>query len=358
MQIGILGLPASGKTTVFRALTGAGQRPRRGELQADTRIVPVPDARLPVLAAMYRPRKVTPATLEFIDPLVEGAPSLRHYVDSLLPLLRSVEALAHVLRAFEDAAVPHPLGSVDPLRDVRRLNEELLLADLAVVEKRCERLAKDLKKTQDRTLAEEYALLQRCRETLEAGEPLRRLALTAAEEKRLRGFGFLSSKPQLLVLNLDEAAIPREAALLAEFTARLPEPDVEVLPLYGKLEQEIAELAPEDAAAFRRDLGLKAAGLERFVQKCFSLLRRSTFFTANENEVRAWTVPQGTSALEAAGVIHSDMARGFIRAEVVSFDDLAACGSPARAREAGKLRLEGKEYAVQDGDVLYIRFHV
>ncbi len=357
MHIGIIGLPASGKTTVFQALTGASSQSRGAGGKAETRIVPVPDARLAAIAAFYRPRKVTPATITLIDPTVEGQQGLR-YVESLLPLMRNVDALAHVVRAFHNPAVPHPAGEIDPVRDFRQLNDELLLADLAVVERRCERLAKDLKKGKDRTLEEEYASLRRCQEALEAACPLRRLALSAPERKQLRGFGLLTSKPQLVVLNLDEGAIAREQACVEMFISRLHEPDLDVLPLYGKLEQELTQLSPEEAEAFRRELGLAYASLDRFVQKCYTLLDLCSFFTANDKEVRAWTIPQGTPAIRAAGVIHSDMARGFIRAEVVHYDDLIACGSPAKVREMGKLRVEGKEYPVQDGDLLFIRFHV
>jgi GTP-binding protein YchF len=323
--------------------------------KVDTRIVPVPDPRLQVLAAMYNPRKVTPATIEFVDPLVPGQ---RHYLESLVPLVRDADALAHVIRCFHNPAVPHPHGEVDPVRDFHHLNNELLLADLAVVEKRCERLAKDLQKMKDADLEDEYALLQQCQEALENACPIRRLELTEQARKRIRGFGLLTSKAQLVVLNLDEAQIGSDSTYLEDVTDHIQAPDLEVMPLYGSIESEIAQLSPEEAEAFLQDLGLKQSGLDRFIRASYQLLHLTSFFTAGEKEVRAWTITQSTVAQQAAGVIHSDLARGFIRAEVVHYDDLIAYGSMAKAREAGKLRLEGKDYPVQDGDIMLIRFHV
>jgi GTP-binding protein YchF len=357
MHIGIIGLPASGKTTVFQTLTGTESAGTRVGGKVDTRIVPVPDPRLQTLAAMYKPRKVTPATIEFVDPLVVGQQG-SHYLESLVPLMRDADALAHVVRAFHNPAVPHARGEVDAVRDFHHLDSELLLADLAVVEKRCERLAKDVKKVKDADLEGEYALLQRCQEALENACPLRCLDLTEAERKRLRGFGLLSSKAQLVVLNLDEAQIANESTCIEQFLERIQAPDLQVMPLYGSIESDIAQLAPEEAEAFLHDLGLKQSGLDRFIRASYQLLHLCSFFTAGEKEVRAWTIVQGTLAPQAAGVIHSDLARGFIRAEVTHYDDLVASGSMAKAREAGKLRLEGKDYQVQDGDILLIRFHV
>ena len=357
MHIGIIGLPASGKTTVFQTLTQSESPGTRSSGQVDTRIVPVPDTRLDTLTGMFTPRKVTPATIEFVDPLIVGQQGT-HYVESLLPLMRDADALAHVVRAFHNPAVPHPQGDIDAPRDYHQLNSELLLADLAVVEKRCERLAKDVRKMKSQELDSEYALLQRCQEALENSEPLRHLELTEEERKRLRGFGLLSSKAQLVVLNLDEAAIPEEAEQLAHFTAQLDDPELNVIPVYGSIESEIAQLDPEEAAAFLHDLGLEQSGLDRFIRASYHLLNLCSFFTAGDKEVRAWTITRGMPAQQAAGVIHSDMARGFIRAEVTHYDDLIAGGSFAKARDAGKLRLEGKDYPVQDGDVLVIRFNV
>jgi GTP-binding protein YchF len=358
MYIGIIGLPFAGKTTVFQTLTGFESHGTRAAGKVSSRIVPVPDERLQALAALYQSRKVTPATIEFADPGLPGQQETRGYVEQLLPLMRDADALAHVLRAFDDPAVPHPHGALDPVRDYTRLSNELLFADLMVVEKRLERLSKDLKKVKNVELEAEYALLQRCRDALEAETPLRALALAEDERKRLRGFGLLTSKAQLVVLNLDEAHMEAESTWLEALATQLPEADTEVMSLYGKIEGEIAQLAPEEAAAFLAELGLRQSSFDRFVQKSYALLGLCAFFTAGEKETRAWTIPCDASALHAAGVIHSDLARGFIRAEVVRCDDLLASGSLAKARELGKLRLEGKEYPVQDGDVLLIRFNV
>ena len=357
MHIGIIGLPSSGKTTVFQTLTRSERSTMRSGGKADTRIVPVPDVRLQTLAAMYKPRKVTPATIEFVDPVVIGQ-SGAQYVESLIPQIRDADALAHVVRAFHNPAVPPATGEVDAVRDFNQLNEELLLADLGVVERRLERLAKDLQKIKDQTLASEYALLQRCQAALEAASPLRQLALSDEEARHLRGFGLLTAKAQLVVLNLDEGAIGSENEHLTAFTTRIADADLEVIPVYGRIESEIAQLSAEEAEAFLADLGLEQSGLDRFVRASYHLLNLCSFFTAGEKEVRSWTITRNTPAQQAAGVIHSDLARGFIRAEVTHYDDLVASGSLAKAREAGKLRLEGKGYPVQDGDVLLIRFNV
>jgi GTP-binding protein YchF len=357
MHIGIIGLPAAGKTTVFQALTSTDSPGMRAGGKGDTRIVPVPDVRLHPLAAVYHPRKVTPATIEFVDPLVTG-PRGAHFADSLVALMRDADALAHVVRAFQNPAVPHPHGSVDAVRDFHALNDELLLADLAVVEKRLERLTKDLKKVKNPELESEYALLQRCQEALEAACPLRSLPLTELERKRLRGFGLLTSKAQLVVLNLDEVHIDPEDPEVEQFRVQIQTPGLEVMPLYGKIESEIAQLPAEEAESFLHAIGLPQSGLARFIRASYALLGLCSFFTAGEKEVRAWTIAQGTLAPQAAGVIHSDLERGFIRAEVIHYDDLVACGSLAKGREAGKLRVEGKDYRVKDGDVLLIRFNV
>jgi GTP-binding protein YchF len=357
VHIGIIGLPVSGKTTVFQALTRADSSGMRAGSKGDTRIVAVPDVRLDTLASMYHPRKVTPATIEFVDPLVTGQQGAR-FVESLVALMRDADALAHVVRAFHHPAVPHPQGSVDAVRDFHALNDELLLADLGVVEKRLERLSKDIKKVRNPELDSEYALLQRCQEALESERPARSLTLTEAERKRLRGFGLLTSKAQLVVLNLDEAHMDATEPEVAQFRARVQDPGLEVMPLYGKIESEIAQLPPEEAQSFLQEIGLSQSGLDRFIRTSYELLGLCSFLTAGEKEVRAWTIPQGLLAPQAAGVIHSDLERGFIRAEVIHYNDLVASGSLAKGREVGKLRIEGKDYRVQDGDVLLIRFNV
>ena len=371
MHIGIIGRPSCGKTTVFRALTSADtgspahaeidraipaslkyrtRFPRtRGDKPSDVRVVEVPDARLQTLAGMYKPRKVTPAVVSFVDPALTGQ-SGTHFAESLLTLMRDADALAHVVGVFGDDAHPR--------RDFNDLNSEVLLADLAVVEKRLERVTRDLGKMKQADLQREQQLLQRCQEALEAERPLRCLAFSENEQKFLRGFGLLSSKAQLVVLNLDEDRRPNAAALARDLRDSLADDDVQVITVYGQIESEMAQLDPEEAELFQQDLGLQESGLDRFIRASYELLGLCSFFTVGEKEVRAWTVPHGAAAQQAAGVIHSDLARGFIRAEVIPYDDLIASGSMARGREAGKLRIEGKTYPVQDGDVLTIRFNV
>lgn len=358
MFIGIIGLPVSGKTTVFQTLAGAENPATRAGGKLHTRIVAVPDRRLQTLSEMSQSRKMTPATMTFADPVLTGQHSTRAYVESLLPLVRDADALAHVVRAFDDPIAPHPQGAIDPLRDLAHLNSELLIADLMVVEGRLERLGKDLRKMKNAELESEHALLQRCRSALEEEQPLRCLALNEAEQKRLRGFGLFTSKAQLVVLNLDEDHMAMEADYMAQLLAHVQQTEDDVLAMYGKIEGEIAQLPPADAATFLQELGLQQSSLERFIQTSYSLLGLCSFFTTGEKETRAWTIPRGATAVEAAGAIHSDIARGFIRAEAIHYDALTASGSYAKAREAGALRLEGKSYVVADGDVLLIRFNV
>jgi GTP-binding protein YchF len=358
MFIGIIGLPVSGKTTVFQTLAGSDTPATRAGGKLHTRIVSVPDSRLQVLAEMSQSRKITPATMTFADPVLTGQHSTRAYVENLLPLLRDADALAHVVRAFDDPVAPHVQGNIDPLRDLSNLNSELLLADLMVLEGRLERLGKDLKKMKNAELEREHDLLQRCQASLEEGQPLRCLDLNEAEVKALRGFGLLTSKAQLVVLNLDEEHMAMEPEYTAQLTAYCQAAGDEVMALYGKIEGEIAELAPQDAATFLAELGLQQSGLDRFIRASYSLLGLCSFLTTGEKETRAWTIPQGATAVQAAAAIHSDISRGFIRAETVHYDALTRCGSYAKAREAGVLRLEGKDYIVADGDVMLFRFNV
>jgi GTP-binding protein YchF len=351
MHIGIIGRPSCGKSTVFRALTStaAPAQTSRSSGKGDTRVVEVPDARLQTLADLYKPRKVTPAVVSFVDPVLTGQTGA-HFADSLLTLMRDADALAHVVGAFD--------YDTDPVRDFNDLNSDVLLADLAVVEKRLDRVTRDLGKMKQADLQREQQLLRRCQEALEAERPLGCLQFSEDERKFLRGFGLLSSKAQLAVLNLAEDRRSTAAALVKDFRPRLANGDVQAIAVYGQIESEMAQLAPEEAELFQRDLGLQESGINRFIRASYELLGLCSFFTANDKEVRAWTIPHGTAAQQAAGVIHSDLARGFIRAEVIHFDDLVASGSVARGREAGKLRIEGKTYPVQDGDVLTIRFNV
>lgn len=348
MHIGIIGRSSCGKTTVFRALTSADQQASRVH-KMDVRVVEVPDPRLQTLANMYNPRKVTPAVVSFVDPILTGQTG-SHFAESLLTLMRDADALAHVIAVFGEAA--------DPFQDFKDLNSEILLADLAVIEKRLDRVTKDLGKMKQPDLEREQQLLRRCQEALETEHPLRCMPFSEDERTFLRGFGLLSSKAQLVVLNLDEEHRPDAAVLAKTFRTKLAEDDVQVISVYGQMESEMAQLDAEEAELFQQDLGLTESGLDRFIRASYELLGLCSFFTVGEKEVRAWTIPQGAVAQQAAGAIHSDLARGFIRAEVIHFDDLMASGSMAKGREAGKLRVEGKTYPVQDGDVLTVRFNV
>ena len=360
LRAALIGLPATGKTTLFQLMTAVRETGRaahgRGEVQIG--VSKVPDARLDRLTAMFNPKKRVPATVEFADNAgaTTGAQAL---VD--VAAYKNADALVHVVRAFRDEAVAHASGSVNPSRDAQTMEDELILADLGVAERRLERLDKDLKKTKTAELETEKALMLRCKEALESGTPLRALSLAGDDLKRLRGFQFLSAKPLLVVINLDEVDVAEASASIehaahsAGLTAFLSRAGTRAVAVCGKIELEIADLESADAIAFLSDLGLTESGLDRVIRATYDLLGYMSFFTVGEDECRAWSIPRGTIAQVAAGEIHSDIARGFIRAEVVAYDALVARGSLAACRDHGELRLEGKEYVVADGDVINFR---
>jgi len=356
MDVGILGLQASGKTTLFNLLTGQRDAPpvRRGVTMGVAR---VPDSRLDELSAMYKPRKHTPATVRYAD--VPGLPEEHRSEGSLnLPELRMMDAMMVVLRAFSSDVVAHPMGSVDPIRDLEHLEEEFMLQDQIGVERRLERLAKDLAKRRAPELEAEQAVLRRCLELLENQTPLRAEDWNDADQKLLRGFAFLSLKPLLAVVNLDESEIgsnPEAETSWDKFRSR---PGILLTSVCATLEGELAEMEAEDAATFMEDLGLEDRALDRVIRASYDLLGLISFFTVGEDECRAWSVRSGTIAQTAGGVIHSDIERGFIRAEVVPQPELVDAGSLAACRDRGTLRLEGKTYAVTDGDVIHFRFNV
>jgi hypothetical protein len=358
MKVAIIGLGSVGKSTLFQLLTGAGAQPPSGKPEARLGIARVPDARIEALSKMYSPKKKTHATVEYVD--VPGVAKGEGSALVDLPALRGIDAMVHVVRAFESDVVPHPDGSVDPLRDAKMLELELILADLSTVEKRLERLDANIKKAHKADDVAEKAVFLKMKEALEAERPLRELDLPEEDRRRLRSYAFLSEKPVLLVANLGEGQIRDaggyvQSSGLAAFAAR---PGFGLCPISATIEAEMAELAPEDARAFMEDLGLKEPGLDRVIRTSYALLGLISFLTAGEDECRAWTIRKGTKAQVAAGAIHSDIERGFIRAEVVAFDDLVAAGSIAACRDKGTLRLEGKEYLVRDGDVINFRFNV
>jgi GTP-binding protein YchF len=358
LRAGLIGFPSAGKTALFQLLTSARDAPRTGgKSEANVGVSRVPDVRLDKLTSLFNPKKHTPATVEFAD--IAGMGGAKTGAAALLDVaaFRNADALLHVVRMFRDPTVPHPSGSVDPARDVRLMEDELILADLGVVERRLERLERDLKKGNTQELQKEKEILGRCRAALEDGKALRAMELSGDDAKRLRGFQFLSAKPLLLVLNLDEEDLPRaenavELAGLAEFLSGAA---TRAVPICAKIELEIAQLDPADAESFMVDLGLKESGLDRVIRASYELLGYISFFTVGEDENRAWSIPRHTPAQLAAGEIHSDIQRGFIRAEVVRYEHLLARGTLAACREHGELRLEGKEYIVQDGDVINFR---
>jgi GTP-binding protein YchF len=358
LRAGLIGFPASGKTALFQLLTSAREAPRpSGKQEANVGVSRVPDERLDRLTALFHPKKHVPATVEFAD--MGGATAGKSGAAALLDVaaFRNADALLHVVRMFRDPAVPHAAGSVDPARDVRTMEDEVILADLGVVERRLERLEKDLKKQANPELKKEQEILHACRTALEAGRPLRDLDLAGDDLRRLRGFQFLSSKPLLIVLNLDESDLAQadRAVELAGIQDFVTGRNTRAVAICARIELEIAQLEPEDASAFMADLGLQESGLDRVIRASYDLLGYISFFTVGEDENRAWSIPRGTNAQNAAGEIHSDIQRGFIRAEVCRHEHLLERGSIAACRDHAELRLEGKEYIVLDGDVINFR---
>lgn len=355
MKTAIIGLPMVGKTSLFTILTGVTQESRLGSTAVRAGVAKVPDPRVDALAELYQPPKITYATVEYIDTPSISRESLRD--PAYLASLRVVDAFAHVLRIFQDETVPHEHGTVDPARDFEDVETELILSDLVVIERRLERLDKDRKKVRNPELDKEWELLARCKEALESNQPLRNLEFEAEDEKRIRGFQFLSQKPMLLALNLGEEDAGRlhevEARYRSGFAAG--KRNVEVTAVCGKIEAEMAELPAEDAREYMASYGLKESGLQRIIAATYRLLGLMSFLTAGDTEVRAWTIPMNSTAVKAAGAIHSDFEKKFIRAEVVNWKSLIDLGGYPGVREKGLLRLEGKEYVVKDGDVLVIR---
>ena len=359
LRAALIGFPSSGKTTLFQLMTSARDAPR-GKGDVNIGISKVPDDRLDTLTSMYNPKKRVPATVEFTDLVAPARSGAQGLVD--VAGYKNADALVHVVRAFRDPAVAHPSGAIDPSRDAQAMEDELLLADLGVAERRLERIEKDLKKGKSAELEKERDIVQRCRVALEEGRPLRTLQLAGDDLKRLRGFQFLSAKPLLLVINLDEDDISEvgssidKAAEKTGLTAFLAHAATKAVALCAKIELEISQLEGSDATAFLADLGLSESGLDRVIRTSYDLLGYMSFFTVGEDECRAWSIARGTPAQLAAGEIHSDIARGFIRAEVVGYEPLTTRGTMAACRDHGEVRLEGKEYVVQDGDIINFRF--
>ncbi len=352
MQTGIIGLPQVGKTTLFRILTKAHVDAKGGQA-THVGVAKVPEPRLLELAKLYIPKKITYATVQYVDMAGVQKERMRESLASL----RDVDAIAHVIRVFDDPSVPHAEGSIDPLRDATNLDLELILSDHEQVSKRLERVDKDLKKKKDPVLEHEKGVLEKCKAHLESEKPLRELELTPEERKPISGFLFLSQRPMLYVLNLgdEEAAEMDKAVEKHKLAALQGRPNTAVVAVCGRLEAELAEMEEKEAAELLASYGLKEPGLNRLIDATYDLMGLFSFFTAGEPEVRAWTIRKGSTAVKAAGEIHSDIEKGFIRAEVVQCKDLLAAGSIAAAKEKAQVRLEGKEYIVQEGDVILFR---
>ncbi|GAK55949.1 GTP-binding protein YchF [Candidatus Vecturithrix granuli] len=361
MKAGIIGLPQCGKTTLFNVLTQRHvQTGYSGGTEPNIGVVKVPDERVDVLSRMFEPKKTTYATVEYVDVagLSKGSVQSGGLGTQVLTHIRNVDAIIHVVRTFTSQHIPLPEGGIDPARDIEILNLELILSDLGIVEKRIERLQVDIQKKGEKSKEQELHLMERLQEALEQETPIRAIELNDDEKHLLRGYQFLTQKPMLIVLNVGENEI-QDVSAYQSVIDQYETQGIPVVPLSAEIESEIAQLDDkDDVAAFMQDIGITELGLTRLIRISYSLLGLISFFTVGKDEVRAWTIPQATKAVQAAGAIHSDLERGFIRAEVIHYEELLKQGSLANAKQHGALRVEGKEYIVQDGEILHVRFNV
>jgi hypothetical protein len=356
MQLGIIGLPQSGKTTVYKALTGADipTEMSTGQMEVHTAVVDVPDPRVEKLCEMFKPKKIVRAKVTYADIAgLDGTAGRAGLPGVMINQLSQMDGFLHVVRQFENASVPHLAEKIDAVRDIQTMDTDFILNDLLMVERRLEKLREEHRRGVSRprdVIQAEIDLFERLGTMLNAEKPLRHYTFTAEEDKVLSSFGFLSRKPQIIVFNQSEDQTS------IEYTS--PHPHTTVVGLPAKLELDIMALEPEDAAMFMEEYGVKELGMSRLIKVSYDLLNVNSFFTAGEKEVHVWTLRKGSNAREAAGTIHSDMEKGFIRAEVISFDDLMAYGTTAEARNHGRLRVEGRNYIIEDGDIIEIRFNI
>ncbi len=360
MKIGIVGLPYVGKTSLFNALTQSDAETGTYAAKKGWNIgsVKVPDERLAALAEVFKPKRITPTSIDYVDiaGVSKGDIALEGLETGVIAELREVDALAHIVRVFEDDTVPHVDGNINPERDIETIDIELAFADLGIIDNRLDRLVRELRTQNIPTLVHERTVLERCKEALEGGTPIRELSLSPEDEQSIRGYGFLTQKPLLLILNISEDKLDSAEEIRARFAASKRQ--IEIITLSARLEMELARLEAEEAELFRAEMGLSESALARVIDASYRTLGLITFFTVVSDELRAWTLKSEMTALDAAGTIHTDMARGFIRAETIPWANLVDCGSLTEARDNGQLRLEGKDYRVSDGDVLTIRFSV
>jgi len=356
MQLGIIGLPQSGKTTVYKALTGADipTEMSTGQMEVHTAVVDVPDPRVDRLCEMYKPKKIVRAKVTYADIAgLDGNAGRAGLPGVMINQLAQMDGFLHVVRQFENASVPHLAEKIDPVRDIQTMDTDFILNDLVMVERRLEKLREEHRRGVSRpreAIQAEIDLFERLETVLSEEKPLRHFTFSPEEEKIVSSFGFLSRKPQMIVFNQSEDQTP------IEYTS--PHPHTTVVSLPAKLEMDIMALEPEDAAMFMEEFGVTELGMSRLIKVSYDLLNVHSFFTAGEKEVHVWTLRKGSNAREAAGTIHSDMEKGFIRAEVISFDDLMTYGTTAEARNHGRLRVEGKNYTIEDGDIIEIRFNI